>query len=318
MRWTTLLLVSLLAAPAHADVPDPDLRSPDGGAAAESDPWEAVSLRVGGIPPIPLCRDFQVGEQSRSSCAGIGGLVLDSDLRPAGPLLLRGLLMVGASYNTDVELVHRNSYESIEGTMPLSHPFVRAGFAIGLALPLPEGELRVAGGPGLYFQSIDHAQAAAVEAASGLVFTPISRTSLQGELTFGLDGQPHPKVRLGFRYRAAVGNEVRFEHAAQPDLGEDWIEEINAQNEAWDADIELGHAWTFAFSAPMDEPVSFFVELGPALQQSFWTVENQEAWVAAGGDIFATNLTTDQSLEHRVSPGFWAAIGLQFNIGRRQ
>lgn len=258
---------------------------------------EQATLDLGAAAQLPACHDFSVGEYSGSSCKGTVEAAFATALRSSAGFLLRPDLRLGGGYDTDLVGAH---YFDATGPMGVQEVRFSLGVGLGYAGPMPGGEVRIAAGPRLGIVDVPGGVRSELQ-GRGFDVDPHGAVSLGGELHLELEWDAADAVRLGPRLHFAAGNQVFMMSGTDCDDDPTWCDDVLTLA----GDVEMEILVTFAMSLPSQGPVGFFLEAGPRL------------------DITAYTLPQLQSLNerHHFLPGAtfditpWIVVGTQFRLG---
>ena len=264
-----LLLALLLTLPRAAGADE----AGDPGEPPAQD-WERATVLVGVRLSTPTCEAYQArdGWDGRE-CTGLVLTGVNAVLRPTDGFMLYLGAEGGIGWTSDLRVIHELSV-SDEAESLLSGQFA-SSLGAGLAVPAPAGELRVGGGLRLDLDRVDPNFLRRIEDEFELVMTRIGGVALSGEVVFGMDAEPTPRVRLGPRLTFRVGDEVTL-------LYREGAEE---EERAMADDLAEGPAFTIlpGFAISLFGPeAALYLEVVPAFRVKVRSEAAQQRLMARG------------------------------------
>jgi len=280
----------------------------DAAADPEDEPWELMTLTPGVFFTPLVCEWFAAGytvPYHGTSCEVTLGAAVVGQVRPVRPLLFEADLLLGFFRDSDREFLHLGN-EHTE-PMPWTEGLGQLRFAAGLALRVPDGEMRVTLGPRFAFRRLSDDTLDAL-VTQGTKPDTISQYFAGVELAWALDGVPAPPIRIGPRFAVGVARRVLV--SIYDPSNEDW--RIYRENRTRYTDISLRPGLGMSF--PGTGPVAFSFELAPVIRVRTYSDEAYEELLLSmpHHDLDINPDKTD------VDVGGYLLLGVQLRLGRVQ
>lgn len=243
-------------------------------------PWERVTLVVGATLGASEC-DRYVGFDGwrGQECNGrlLGGMSLVA--RTPERFMIRTDFGLGLALRSDIRLTHDN-FGGSDHADQLPQFRLRASFAGGAALPIPDGELRLSVGARYRVNMDDPGWLQHYLDEHAIEFTAVGSMWLGPEFRVALDVEPPGSpVRLGPRFTLTIKGRLTWLWSDAA------VFEDYEFMDIWSPRTRVSVAPGFALSLPGGDDGGFYTEIFPVITQAAYAPDQEAELMAMLGEV---------------------------------